>query len=258
MKPVFWMVVSVSFSLWMASATVQAQTVGRGGSFSPPGSVGAHGGATGVGGLRGRAVNPNFNPPGSLSLFQRLNPPGSTSPAFNLNPNGSVFRPRTGAGSGQPSTASPNVVRRKAYRPQLVPTLAQLENMPRQGLCDWVQSSARQLETELAHFENGSDWKTVLQLDQVREILSTELRPTLTIEDRQQLKATLDRFNRLATNTQYDAVTQLPGFTPLRRSLAQLLSADASSNRSPDAQQNEATGVESPRNRFAAGSTEPR
>ena len=64
----------------------------------------------------------------------------------------------------------------------------------------------------------------------------------------QQLKATLDRFNKLAADNQYDAVTQLPGFTPLRRSLAQLLSVDASSNRSPDAQQNEVTGLESPRN----------
>jgi hypothetical protein len=140
------------------------------------------------------------------------------------------------------------VIRRKAYRPQLVPTLAQLELLPRHSLCDWVRSSARQLEAELARFENGSDWKTVLQLDQVREILSTELRPTLTIEDRQQLKATLDRFNKLATNTQYDAVTQLPGFTPLRRSLAQLLSADASSGQPPAAQQNKATGAETPRN----------
>ena len=46
MKPVFWMVVGVGFSLWVASATAQAQTVGRGGSFSPPGSVGAYGGST--------------------------------------------------------------------------------------------------------------------------------------------------------------------------------------------------------------------
>jgi hypothetical protein len=241
MKPAFWMVVCVGCSL---SVTAQAQTVGRGGSFNPSGSLGSRGTAGGARGVRSRAVNPNFNPPGSQSLFQRLNPPGSNSPALNLNPNGSVFRPRTGNGSDQPSTASPNVIRRKAYRSQLVPSLAQLELMPRHSLCDWVRSSARQLEAELARFENGSDWKTVLQLDQVREILSTQLRPTLTIEDRQQLTATLDRFNKLATNTQYDAVTQLPGFTPLHRSLAQLLSADATSSRSPAAQQNEATGVE--------------
>ena len=206
------------------SAEAKAQVGNRSSSVNPAGSIGRAGA-----GIRGRASNPNFNPPGSLSLFQRLNPPGSNGPALNLNPEGSVFRPRTGTGQ---SVATPNSTRRPASRPKLVPTQAQLDRMPRRRLHALVQSSARQLENELTRFENGSDWKTVLQLSQVREILSTELRPTLTKEDRQRLTATLDRFNKLAIDTQYDAVTQLPGFTPLRSSLAQLLAADASSTAS--------------------------
>jgi hypothetical protein len=242
------MVVSAGFSLWVASATAQAQTVGRGGSVNPRGSLGSRSGSTGNGGLRGRALNPNFNPPGSQSPFQRFNPPGSNSPALNLNPEGSVFRPRSGNGSDQPSTASPNVIRRKAYRPHLFPSPAPLELMPQQSLCELVRSSTRQLEGELVRFENGSDWKTVLQLDQVGEILSTEQRPTLTKKDRQRLTATLDRFNKLATDTQFDTVTQLSGFTPLLSSLAQLLSVDASNGQTPTSQLNKSTGVETPRN----------
>jgi hypothetical protein len=120
--------------------------------------------------------------------------------------------------------------------------------MPRQSLCELVRLSSRQLEGELARFKNGSDWKTVLQLDQVGEILSTEQRPTLTKEDRQRLTATLDRFNKLATDTQFDTVTQLSGFTPLLSSLAQLLSVDTSNGRTPTSQLNKSTGVETPRN----------
>jgi hypothetical protein len=260
MKQVFWMVASVGFSLWLASATVQAQTSSRGGSFNPSGSLGARSGPNAARGVRTRAINPNFNPPGSQSAFQRLNPPGSNSPSLNLNPKGSIFRPRTRTSSGQQPAAASNPIRHSANRSQLVPTQEQLvptpeqlvptpeqlELMPQQSVRELIRSSARQLEKELVRFENGSDWKTVLQLDQVGEILSTEQRPTLTKKDRQRLTATLDRFNKLATDTQFDTVTQLSGFTPLRSSLAQLLSVDASNGRTPTSQLNKSAGVETP------------
>jgi hypothetical protein len=248
MKQVCWMVASIGLSLWLANATVQAQTGSRGGSFNPSGSLGSRSGSNAARGVRTRAINPNFNPPGSQSAFQRLNPPGSNSPALNLNPKGSIFRPRTGTSSDQQPAAASNPIRHSANRSQIVPTPEQLELMPRQSLCELVRSSTRQLEGELVHFENGSDWKTVLQLDQVGEILSTEQRPTLTKKDRQRLTATLDRFNKLVTDTQFDTVTQLSGFTPLRSSLAQLLSVDASNGRTPTSQLNKSTGVETPRN----------
>lgn len=237
----------VSFSLWVASATSQAQTAGRGGSFSPSGSLGSRGVVSGGRGVRTRAINPNFNPPGALSTFQQLNPPGSTGPALNLNPEGSVFRPRSHTDSSQPSTVVRSPSRYETYSPALVPTHAQLELMSPQNLRVWVRLSAHQLEDELARFENGSDWKMALQIDQVREILRTE-RLHLSDEEQQRLRATLVRLNKLATDSRYDAVTQLPGFTPLRSSLAQLLSADACNGRTPNAQQNEITSVETPRN----------
>jgi hypothetical protein len=246
MKPVYWMVVSVSFLLWVATATAQAQTVGRGGSFSPSGSVGTHGGATGVGGLRGRAVNPNFNPPGSLSPFQRLNPPGSNSPSLNLNPRGSMFRPRYGADSNQQFGNSRSPIRHKSHKSALVLTKAQLELMSRPSLCELIGLSAKQLEDELARFENGSDWRKVLRLGLLRKISASESGHTLTDEDRQDLMATLDRFNKLTTDSRYNAVTQLAGFSLIHRSLTELFSADASDGRVPIAQQHEADGVESP------------
>jgi hypothetical protein len=247
MKRVLWLALTVGGSLLCLDIDADAQIGGRGGSVNPAGSLGARGRASSVGGLRGRAVNPNFNPPGSISAFQRLNPPGSISPALNLNPQGSIFRPRTGTGSRQPLATAPHAIRRQAYRPPLAPTPAQLELMPRQSLCDWVRSSASQLKGELARFENGSVWITTLQLRRTTEILSVEKCQALTDDDRQRLAATLGRFDKLATESQYDAVTKIPGFTPLQRSLAQLLSADASGGRSPATQQNEVTGVESPR-----------
>jgi hypothetical protein len=248
MKPVFWMVVCVGVSLWMASATAHSQTVGRGGSFHPPGSIGSGGRASGARGVRARAVNPNFNPPGSQSNFQRLNSPGSIGPALNLNPKGSSFRPRSHADSTQPSAAVRSPIHYEAHRAVLVPTQAQLERMTHQNLYVWVRSSVRQLEGELARFENGPEWTTALQLGRIRIIADSESGSTMTDEDRQDLKVTLDLFNKLTADNRYDAVTHLAGFSPLRRSLTELLSADGSSSRSPAAQQNEATGVETPRN----------
>ena len=89
--------VAAAGALVSLASVLQAQ-VGTGtGSFSPAGSIGAggRGGATiGGGALRGPAVNPNFNPQGSLPAYGRFNPAGSIYPALNLNPEGSAFRPR--------------------------------------------------------------------------------------------------------------------------------------------------------------------
>jgi hypothetical protein len=112
--------------------------------------------------------------------------------------------------------------------------------MPHQSVREWIRSSARQLEKELARFKNGSDWKTVLQLYQVREILSTDQLLTLRDEDRRYLRTTLHRFNKLAADNQFGAVTRLPGFTPLRNGLRDLLFAGASDERSPIVSQNNA------------------
>lgn len=212
---------------------------GRGGAFGG-GPAGIGGGRSSFGGggrpstrgLDTRSVNPNFNPPGSLTPFQNFNPSGSLSPALNLNPEGSLFRPRTSDEAyrvGRPAIRANS--RRTAYRPLLPPSATQLRMMPRTSLAAWVRVGTDQLASSLAEYGNGEQWQKYLKLDEVSEAFSLDSDAKLDEASQQELSEILQRFDTVAGDEPFRPVTRLPGFGGTRSSLQEFLKASAGDER---------------------------
>lgn len=213
----------VAISLFAVDTTLCAQ-VGQG--FA--GGRSAVGGRVSFGASQafsGRAVNPNFNPRGSLSTFGNFNPRGSISPALNLNPRGSLLRPQTGSVTSARVLGTPS--RYSTYKVPVLPSYSELRYLPRTSLLEWSTNGFQQLENSLSEFNNGGQWRTYLQLDKIEAALTTAEKGTLEEETRTQLRKTLERFRTVSRETKFMPIRRLPGFSTIQMSLAELARADA-------------------------------
>ena len=196
---------------------------------SPVGAqVGRSGGGTRS--FSSRAVNPNFNPPGSLSQFGSLNPRGSLRPGQNRNPPGSLLRPRFNNNtSGSIRSGSEKLVngRSSIHQPELTPKQWQLRILPRASVHDWAAIGLQQLDLSLAQAANADAWRTYLQLNRINVIVESANVQPLDASGRKELGNVLARFQSLIDDHKYQSVVRLPGFLEAHTSLQELVRADA-------------------------------
>ena len=182
----------------------------------------------GPGGFQGPAVNPNFNPPGSLSPFQRFNPPGSMSPALNFNPPGSAFRPHVAPGIGGPIIGGS---RARAFvgsgRQVPIPTVQQMKILPLASLRAWASYGAGQLDGALGQTPNGQLWKEHLDLEGLQSALAGGSQQQENDDDTAVIERTYQRMHTATLDEQYRRVTQLRGFEVLHVTLRELSSTGA-------------------------------
>ena len=233
MRCTAWLPICGVVSCFCLHAFAKAQIGGVSSSLNPPGSINSRGAIRGLGGLRGRSVNPNLNPPGSLSAIERFTPRGSMNPAYNLNPQGSAFRPPSGAKSEArlPSRGGPT--RRPATR-SMTAQKPSARSEPKYGNGEeMVLLNVRLLERELRGYENGGDWVKALRLSEIHKIFQDRNAKTLSGNQREILAAISARFQQLNSDHRYDAVTQLRGFAALAERLATLPSNRTAENLPP-------------------------
>ncbi len=220
----------LSSSFWFLCSPVLSGAQGStpGIARTRPGAIYLGGPIRGTSALRGRGVNPNFNPPGSQSTFQRLNPPGSNSPALNLNPEGSALRPRTAAESGSPKDVKGRTFRYRGHLPLAARDETTVYEAIRDTATKQISWNLWLLERELDRYENGAKWTAAFRLDELRRILRKGAPERFTADERETLASISHRLQLIISDPRYAEVGQLPGFTALEGSLADLLAAQSS------------------------------
>ena len=216
---------------WFSLNDPAIAQIGRVGGGGFPGSVAGRSSLGGVQRFSPRAVNPNFNPRGSLSTFSNLNPRGSLSPALNLNPRGSLLRPRTGGRADSASGIAGTTTRFTAYKIPLAPNYRQLRILPRTSVSSWARISLQQFESSLSEYKNSEVWRSYLRLDKINSLLQSAADQPLTESSVKQLVGTLERFDTVCVETQYAKVKLLPGFRSTWTSLRDLVRADSGDER---------------------------
>jgi hypothetical protein len=81
----------------------------------------------------------------------------------------------------------------------------------------------RLLKRKLGGFENGEVWIQALKLNEIGRVLNDEEEATVSEEDHELISEVLSRFERLKSDRDCDAVTNLAGFASLDKAIEDLL-----------------------------------